>query len=1285
MSAGDAALSLPGLQPVAFFGLRVGVKGNAYFLTDHDILYPAGSVLVVHNHIQKHQKFIKLVDQQQHEQHAKDQHTKELHSKEQQSKEQHAKELHKIKEIVLSPSRKIAAITEHGEKPLITIYDLESLKRKRVLTLPGESDAREFVTFAFTNDGKGILAVTGEPDWSLYSFNWEKGKMESSCKATVIGNSGTVAQIATHPTDHTTCVLVGPGLFRLLMVTETVWRQFGWQKADALPLSCVAYLTPERILAGTKDGRLVLVENNDLKGVFKAADIKELDPKTLEVQQSSTSLTAGEAQVDADMEVRGLISFYKGFAFSLGTGLIHLFEVDPNQVYRKRNIFSIPTSSEFDSMYKTNLNSVRHLCINISQDRLIATTDRCQLYTTKLWGTDISQNSKIPMKLLGQQLHHGPVSGLAVCAWKPIFMTVGESDRTVRLWNYETETQDLIKQYVEDIFCIALHPTGLYAILGFCDKLRYMTVLIDDLQELRVFPIRNCNTCSYSNNGHMFAAANENIIQLFSTITFENMYNFKGHFGEIKRMIWTPDDLKLISCGLEGAVYEWEVATGSRISEVITKSCGYSDICVTTDGKSIYSVGSDGYIKEMTGSQIVREVVVGDVKKMDSVKLDAVVLSRSNLMLFTAGLHGVIYSVKYPLTDPAIYGEYHVHYGDVTHMRLTYDDKVLLSIAKDGSVCIWNLTNTEGKTVEMDKDFSHSQEILISRNELEEKILTIKDQQVRLNELETEHSYNTRKMESEYQDKMKELNDSYRAVVEELKAKNENLEADHVLEMNKTQTDISEMKSAHEQAMQTLETNYYGKLIVEYDKYTALDTRFSNMRDDYERQLKALQSSKDKDLAEQAEQYKDLLRKKESEYEQLQKQLEQERIEHEEIKHQIEDDADREIVGLRAQYESQLRGERDNNVRLRGEAGIMKKKLIGSQKEVDELKHQVFQLQGEQQQYQQAVHGLDRDVLDLKKEVVERDTTIQLKEKNIFDLKKANQELDKFKFVLNYKIKELKSEIEPKDLEIKEKKEQIQDMEQELERLQRNSESLKVEMNEIKEKLSGTEAELQMEKSGHVNSKRLLKRLWVDLHNTSSLIQSPHALCDSMKLLYQKYSGNPSLLLSRAQDTDAQAEFKRQREHLERTVASLKRQVYKGSLSKQGDYARIMEENIYLIEELNSVRNTLKKSQNALQNLEMLLGISTTGSSRVGNASDLQERLQKALQLQEERRERGSDRTMELEKKVLILQEEIDRLITKLEQSEKEAYLQEKKMRESKHIQFSRKKGAETEEASFAD
>lgn len=79
---------------------------------------------------------------------------------------------------------------------------------------------------------------------------------------------------------------------------------------------------------------------------------------------------------------------------------------------------------------------------------------------------------------------------------------------------------------------------------------------------------------------------------------------------------------------------------------------------------------------------------------------------------------------------------------------------------------------------------------------------------------------------------------------------------------------------------------------------------------------------------------------------QLQEQFDLEKREHETIKSSIEDDADREIVEIKAAYEMQLKEEKDANVRLKGETGLMKKKLITAHKEIDELKHQVLQLKG---------------------------------------------------------------------------------------------------------------------------------------------------------------------------------------------------------------------------------------------------------------------------------------------------------------------------------------------------
>ncbi|CAF4729438.1 unnamed protein product, partial [Rotaria magnacalcarata] len=63
-----------------------------------------------------------------------------------------------------------------------------------------------------------------------------------------------------------------------------------------------------------------------------------------------------------------------------------------------------------------------------------------------------------------------------------------------------------------------------------------------------------------SNGGHLFAAVHGNVIQIYSTVTFDNVTNLKGHNGKVRQLIWSPDDTRLFSCGMDGAVYEWEVA-----------------------------------------------------------------------------------------------------------------------------------------------------------------------------------------------------------------------------------------------------------------------------------------------------------------------------------------------------------------------------------------------------------------------------------------------------------------------------------------------------------------------------------------------------------------------------------------------------------------------------------------------------------------------------------------------------------------------------------------------------
>lgn len=59
----------------------------------------------------------------------------------------------------------------------------------------------------------------------------------------------------------------------MMIMQETVWRQYGFQKADQVDVTTAAFLGSDCILVGTSDGRLLLVDNGELKAVYDAVTV----------------------------------------------------------------------------------------------------------------------------------------------------------------------------------------------------------------------------------------------------------------------------------------------------------------------------------------------------------------------------------------------------------------------------------------------------------------------------------------------------------------------------------------------------------------------------------------------------------------------------------------------------------------------------------------------------------------------------------------------------------------------------------------------------------------------------------------------------------------------------------------------------------------------------------------------------------------------------------------------------------------------------------------------------
>ncbi|XP_045500621.1 cilia- and flagella-associated protein 57 isoform X1 [Colias croceus] len=1223
-----AVTTPPNISARFFYGLRTDIQYNAHYLTDSEIIYPAGGVIVIHNHLQKKQKFIRLQDK------------------------------HKpIKSLVLAPNRRWLAlneIAEEGQKPYITIYDLTTYKRRKILTVPFEnSTAREFACVQFTFDSKYLVAITGEPDWYLYYYNWDKGKVESHAKAQNPSGQGIVESVQCNPADATLVVITGPYTFRIMNVSETVWRQWGWCKAENINITSCMWLTPDRIMFGTDNGVIMMVENGELRQncIFQAFDVTEMSLKKVEAEADEGDKTSVSTKQESSSDqgsthtdthpVTCFVNFPKGFAYACGPGYVHMFEKETPHHWRKRNLFRISRNSYKHTREHplwSPLDAIQHIAIDPNQETLLITTLRIQLYYVKLFGQHMLQNPEIAFTELGPAMHYGSINSLSMCAWKPIFMTSGEQDKSIRIWNYMTDDVELIKLYQEEIHCVSLHPSGLFAIVGFSDKLRFMVVLIDDFEVMREFPIRNCKRAKFSTNGHMFAAVNGQIIQVFSSISFQNVYNLKGHNGKITCLAWSANDLTLVSCGSEGAVYEWNMSSGQRVGEVILKTNQFSACAVNSNGKTTYGVGSDGEVKEIGANTIRRNL------SLIGCGLDTIILSRSDLMLFITGGSGGVTAVQLPLLDKAIFNEFHMHNKKITSIALAYDDQTLVSVAEDSSICLWRLTNADGRAIALDKDFAYSKEILISKKDLQEKINSINLLSTRMSELETEHTYQLRQAEATQAEKLKEVHEGYCAAIEELKEKNEQMENEHTHEIGMIQQDIAKLRSGHERTLQALEADFNIRLISEYDRYQSLEDKTARMRKEYEQRLEELAESKRQALRELNHSFQVKLEEKDLLLQELQEQADMEKKEHETIKSSIEEDADREIIEIRTAYEVQLKEEKDANVRLKGETGLMKKKLISANKEIDEFKHQVLQLKAEHKQFQKVISTLERDVADLKKEISERDNTIQDKEKRIYELKRKKQELEKYKFVLNFKITELKNQIAPLEREIKEKKIRILELEVSLETLLKQKAFRELKISQLNEKLSSAKKDFVTEAERNLTLKNTLKKIKIDLHNMTANFQDPMKLKLNVKELFHKYVEDIDFVRSRIAEDEAIREFNRQRDHLEKQVAALKMQLSKSLDGSKSDIGKIMDENCTLLTEINNLRTELKSTRTRCFQMESILGL----SARYIPPATARAKLKHVTEDREKLDEKFKQKIEEREEIIVALKEENERLLGKM-------------------------------------
>uniref|UniRef100_A0A8C4V989 Cilia and flagella associated protein 57 n=1 Tax=Falco tinnunculus TaxID=100819 RepID=A0A8C4V989_FALTI len=1150
-------------QPVAVFGCRPRVAGGVCFLEEQVVLHAAGAGCLRVHLEQKWHKFIPGTEKSR-----------------------------GVLALAVSPNRRYLALSEAvAEQPVMTIYELSSVPARRRRTLAAaELPAREAVSLAFSPDGRYLAAATAPPDGHLTYWLWEKQRLMAAARVEAPG--GGVCQVSFSPQDNAQVCITGNGFLKLFKYSEGTLKQMNLQKGKPQNYLCHAWLCEDKVICGTDAGKLSLFKTGELHwetSVQYKKPPRELEEDTTEEYESSSDISCGlssednGSQQDSLPQISALAAYSKGFACSSSPGVVLLFEkAKGKEAYKESQEIWLPQDLFSSEPKKLGRQDIICICFSPSGKTMVVNTNENQLYMFPMLSTNLMKEKAAYFAYLNYPLHSASITGLDICVWKPILATCS-LDRSVRVWNYKTNTLELYKEYREEAYTVSLHPTGLFCLVGFSDKLRFISLLYKDMHVFKEFAVRQCRECSFSNGGHLFAAVNGNVIQIYSSITFENINNLKGHSGKIHAVKWSTDDAKFVSCDTHGAVYEWNVLTGQRESESVLKSCIYSSIALSSDTKVTFAVGSDQTLKEISESSIQNEVPAFGVV------YTAVAVSHSGHMVFVGTSLGTIRAMKYPLPLTRDFNEYQAHAGAVTKMSVTNDDLFLLTASEDGSIFIWKVCDKEGGTLKWEKEVEYAEEVLMMRSDIEEKSRAMLDLQIRVKELQTENYYQLHLKDMYCNEKIKELEENFAQEIGSLKTKHQILQAEKEKQELQHQFQLSELMNKQARKVQQLESDSDQKLLMENEKYQELQVRSQRMQEEYEKQLHDLEESKSRAVKELTEYYEEKLNEKSLLLEKAGEDMKQQLQAHEEIKKQIEENADQEILEIKIKYEEQLLEEKESNLQLKGETGVMNKRLNSLQKELKERNRDMEEMRLEQQKLQGIIKSLEEDILALKTEIQERANTIQDKEKHIYDLKKKNQELEKFKLALDYRIEEFKKQIESRENEIKITKEQIHEREGELERFHKESTQLKLNITQLQQKLKATDRELHREKQKKHSMETLIKRFKADLHNCVGFIQDSRKMKDVICELYTKYVQQSNSVETEAVDTDLQQEDMKQQEYLERNLAALKKKVVKNQEIHQAAYMRVVQENASQIKEINDLRQELKVAHTQIRDLQSTL------------------------------------------------------------------------------------------------
>jgi eukaryotic-like serine/threonine-protein kinase len=162
----------------------------------------------------------------------------------------------------------------------------------------------------------------------------------------------------------------------------------------------------------------------------------------------------------------------------------------------------------------------------------------------------------------------------------------------------------------------------------------------------------------------------------------------RGHAGAVYHADFSPDGRTLVTCGQDGTVRFWEVATGRPLRTIAAHATEVNGAAFSPDGRTLATVSDDGTIKLWKVETGAEQATI----PAHNGEATAVRFTPDGRRLISAGRNDCLVKL-WDLTTFKELASTRAHEGFIENIALAPDGATLATSGADGYARLWNLAN----------------------------------------------------------------------------------------------------------------------------------------------------------------------------------------------------------------------------------------------------------------------------------------------------------------------------------------------------------------------------------------------------------------------------------------------------------------------------------------------------------------------------------------------------------------------------------------------------------------